>query len=122
MSDNSNYTAYLEEFKKHPILHLVEEQGDRKVSEISFGQSKAYSLVDVLGVITYFVTEGSLPEESKGVTEGRYKGHSILTIPHDSKYPFSFGRRKAELIVQFAAEIVQFAETGEIETDDAPAD
>ena len=40
--------------------------------------------------------------------EGEYKGHSILTLNPNSRYPFSFGVSKAKLILEYLDEIKAF--------------
>ncbi len=40
--------------------------------------------------------------------EGDYKGHPILTLNPNSRYPFSFGVSKAKLILEYLEEIKAF--------------
>jgi len=40
--------------------------------------------------------------------EGDYKGHAILTLNPNSRYPFSFGVSKAKLVLEYLDEIKAF--------------
>ena len=40
--------------------------------------------------------------------EGEYKGHPILILNPNSRYPFSFGLAKAKLILQHIETIKEF--------------
>jgi len=47
------------------------------------------------------------------VEYGEYKGNKLITLKKDEndKYPFSFGKAKAKLVVQYFEEVKKFAET-----------
>ena len=47
------------------------------------------------------------------VEYGEYKGNKMITLKKDDndKYPFSFGKGKAKLIVENFEEVKKFAET-----------
>lgn len=51
----------------------------------------------------------------KKVVLGEYKGKPILSLyredDNESKYPFSFGQKKAQMIVQNFEEIKRFAQS-----------
>jgi len=49
------------------------------------------------------------------VEEREFKGHKVLVLKRNEndKYPFSFGRSKAKLIVENYEAIKKFAESGE---------
>lgn len=46
-----------------------------------------------------------------------YKGHPVITLKNkkEDKYGFSFGRRKAEMILESIEEIKKFVEQAEIQ-------
>jgi len=46
------------------------------------------------------------------VEQGEYKGNKMITLKRDDddKYPFSFGKAKAKLIVENFEEVKKFAE------------
>jgi hypothetical protein len=99
--------AYYDEYKGQTIIHLEGE----KVS-IAFGHNKACTLQDNLDLVAEFAVEGKVEPNDRGVIVEQFKGQPILVLPHDSKYPFSFGQKKAELIALFADEVDNFATTG----------
>lgn len=43
-----------------------------------------------------------------------YKGHTLLVLNPDAKFPFQFGKAKAQQIVENWPVIAHFAETGEL--------
>jgi len=43
-----------------------------------------------------------------------YKGHDLIVLNPDAKFPFKFGKAKAQLIVENWSVIAHFAETGEL--------
>lgn len=43
-----------------------------------------------------------------------YKGHDLIVLNPDEKFPFQFGQKKAKLIVEWIDAIAHFAETGEM--------
>ena len=44
----------------------------------------------------------------------QYKGHDLIVLNPDEKYPLKFGQKKAKLIVEHIDTIAHFAETGEV--------
>ena len=52
--------------------------------------------------------------EKKQPTTTEYKGNKLLVLNPDAKFPFKFGRAKAEQIVKNWSAIAHFAETGEL--------
>ena len=51
-------------------------------------------------------------ENKPSTTE--YKGHKLLVLNPDAKFPFQFGKAKAQQIVENWSAIAHFAETGEL--------
>ena len=49
--------------------------------------------------------ENKAPDQPQ---EGEYKGHPILTLNPNSRYPFSFGVSKAKLVLEYLDEIKAF--------------
>ena len=51
------------------------------------------------------------------VEYSEYKGHKLIVLKRetDSKFPFSFGKNKAKLIVENFKDIKEFAEEEEVE-------
>lgn len=41
---------------------------------------------------------------------GEYKGNKVITLQNEGGFPFSFGRAKALLIIQYIEEIKKFVE------------
>ena len=44
----------------------------------------------------------------------QYKGHDLIVLNPDAKFPFKFGKAKAQQIVESWSVIAHFAETGEL--------
>ena len=44
---------------------------------------------------------------------GQYKGHPMIILNPDDRFPFQFGIHKARLIIQHIAEIREFVEHAE---------
>lgn len=42
-----------------------------------------------------------------------YKGHKLIVLNPEDKFPFQFGRKKAQLIMQHIDEIAAFAQEEE---------
>ena len=57
---------------------------------------------------------GFIMSEKKQPTTTEYKGNKLLVLNPDAKFPFKFGRAKAEQIVKNWSAIAHFAETGEL--------
>ena len=43
----------------------------------------------------------------------RYKGHPMITLNPDDRFPFQFGLHKARLVLQHIGEIRRFVENAE---------
>jgi hypothetical protein len=43
-----------------------------------------------------------------GPVEKEYKGHPLLVLNPESKYPFSFGLAKAKLVIEYFDRIKEF--------------
>lgn len=52
-------------------------------------------------------------KEESGPVEKEYKGHPLLVLNPDGKYPFSFGLSKAKLILQHYDRIKEFVQKHE---------
>lgn len=52
----------------------------------------------------------SVDETSDKPTIGEWQGKPVISLPTGSKYPFSFGKAKAKLIVKYFDMIKKFAE------------
>lgn len=46
---------------------------------------------------------------------GQYKGHSMIILNPDDRFPFQFGLHKARLILHYIEEIREFVENAEQE-------
>ena len=44
---------------------------------------------------------------------GQYKGHPMITLNPDDRFPFQFGLQKARLVLQHIEEIRKFVENAE---------
>ena len=44
---------------------------------------------------------------------GQYKGHPMITLNPDDRFPFQFGLHKARLVLQHIEEIRKFVENAE---------
>ena len=44
---------------------------------------------------------------------GQYKGHPMITLNPDDRFPFQFGLHKARLVLQHIEEIRRFVENAE---------
>ena len=50
------------------------------------------------------------PITDPDVTTGTYRKKPTISLPNGSRYGFTFGRSKAETILQYAADVVAFVE------------
>ena len=53
------------------------------------------------------MAEEELANES-GPVEKEYKGHPLLVLNPDGRYPFSFGLSKAKLVIEYFDRIKEF--------------
>lgn len=51
--------------------------------------------------------------EKEKATIGEYKGHPIISIPDGSKHGFTFGLRKARLVLEYLSDIELFVQEQE---------
>lgn len=55
---------------------------------------------------------GAGAENVEPAVVGEYKGHPVITLPDGSQRGFTFGLRKANLMLKYLNEIVDFVEAG----------